>query len=95
MQAPKHGKLLSAALVFLLSSCRTSQPPIIEVCIADGFGGMDCVEHDQSRLYRPPSESLNYWCTNSTDEAAFASWAYDTSESVIRPQMKIIRDRAK
>lgn len=29
-------------ILLLASSCRTSTPPAVDVCIGDGFGGADC-----------------------------------------------------
>lgn len=75
----KSGKLLLAASVILLSSCRSSTPPKIEVCLGNGFGGADCILKDGARKERLPSELQNYWMTNQDDIAAFSAWCYDTS----------------
>jgi hypothetical protein len=85
---------LSLALV-LISGCRNSQPPKIEVCILDGFGGGDCVAADGSQLYRAPSQMKDYWATSQPDEANFASWCYDASSSTVKAGMADIEARAK
>ena len=70
MRRLKTGKLYFLLLVIFLNGCRTDKPPVIEVCITDGYGAGDCTEHDHSILYRSPSQMVDYWCTNETDEAA-------------------------
>ena len=96
MLLPKRGKLLLALLVLLLvSSCRDSSPPKIEVCILDGFGGGDCVEADGSQLYRAPSQMLNYWATSQPDMQNFSSWCYDTSSSAAKAGMAVIEEQAR
>lgn len=91
MPLPWPGKRLLAVLALLLASCRTSQPPTLEVCILDGFGGGDCVETDGSQLYRAPSLMKNYWSTNEGDMANFSSWCYDADRSFIRRGMGEIK----
>jgi len=82
MRLPKSGKTLFLGLGFLLSSCRNSHPPAIEICIGDGFGGADCIEADGTQRYRAPSELKNYWMTNQPDMQNFSSWCYDTSPQI-------------
>ena len=84
MRRLKTGKLYFLLLVIFLSACRTDKPPVIEVCITDGYGAGDCTEHDHSILYRSPSQMVDYWCTNETDEAAWAAWAYNTGDSLVK-----------
>ena len=94
MQQLKHGKWLWPVLALLLSGCpQKSPPPPMEVCIHDGVGGADCVEHDGSKLYRPPSAMANYWCTNQEDEAAYASWATGANSEEVSDQMTEIKKR--
>lgn len=66
-------------LCLVCASCRTSKPPVIEVCILDGFGGADCIETDGSKKVKLPSEIKNYWATNQNDMANFAGWCYQTT----------------
>ena len=91
MRRRKLGRLLLVALAFPLASCRDSQPPKIEICIGDGFGGADCVEADGSKLYRAPSALTSYWMTSEPDEANFASWCYQTTQQEVDPVMNQIR----
>lgn len=100
MRQQKRGKKRSLALALLLpslflSGCRKSQPPKIEICIGDGFGGADCIEADGSHLYRSPSSLKNYWMTSQPDEANYASWCYDASPSAVTPAMDRIREEAQ
>lgn len=96
MPLHKPGKPLFLGLaLLLLSSCRDSQPPKIEICIGDGVGGAECVEADGSQLYRVPSQLKNYWMTSQPDEANFASWCYDTDQSAVKAGMHLIESRAK
>lgn len=80
-----------AILGLLASSCRTSVPPKIEICLGDGFGGADCVETDGTQLYRAPSALKDYWMTNQNDETNFASWCYAVSAEDVRPAMAQIK----
>ena len=73
------GKKLCLVSVILLSSCRSSQPPKIEICLGNGFGGADCILKDGTRKERLPSELQNYWMTNQDDISAFSAWCYNTS----------------
>lgn len=83
----KLGALLCLGTVLLTSGCRKDTAPVIEICIADGMGGMDCSEKDGSRKYLLPSQSKNYWCTNQSDQSQFASWCYKTSVGNIQQAM--------
>ena len=86
------GKLLLVVLAFLLlSSCRDSVPPKIEICILDGTGGADCVEADGSQVFKVPSQLNNYWATNQPDEANFSTWCYDTTPSNVKTAMDNIK----
>lgn len=82
------GGLLSLALVSL-SSCRTDNPPQIEICEHDGFGGADCnlPTDPPTRVYRAPSELNTYWMTNQEDFARFAAWCYDTDIKQVKAEM--------
>ena len=104
MRLLRNGAMLYLALV--LASCRNSTPPPIDICIGDGFGGADCQLRAGSELiskctkndngyYCPPSALVNMWMTTQTDEAAFASWAYDTSPEAIQTQMAKIKSNLK
>lgn len=95
MRQRKHGKTLFLALATLvLSGCPAkTPPPPVEVCIHDGLGGLDCVEHDGSKKYLMPSLAKNYWCTNQEDEAAYASWATGASSEEVQQNMAEIQKR--
>lgn len=91
---PLLGRRLLVALgLALLSGCRESIPPKIEICILNGFGGASCELPDGSQRYRPPSEMNNYWATNESDQARFAAWCYDTELSVVQKEMAKIQGR--
>lgn len=83
----KSGVLLLTVLAFL-SGCRTSTPPKIIVCIADGVGGMDCVDKQGTKYSLLPSQTENMWCTTQEDMAAFSSWCYDTNLRVTESGMR-------
>lgn len=85
------GKQLFLVLGLLLSSCRDSIPPRIEICIGDGTGGANCTEADGSHITRLPSGLKGYWMTNEPDQADFAGWCYDAEPSQIKPEMERIR----
>jgi len=90
------GKLLLASLgLLLLSSCRDSVPPKIEICIGDGAGGADCVESDGSQMHRTPSQLTNYWMTSEPDEANLLSWCYMSETSLIMHGMDKIEEKAQ
>lgn len=72
------GGLLSVGLA-TLGSCRTDHPPAIMVCIADGFGGLDCDVPGVGKVYKSPTESVNYWATSQEEFAKFAAWCYSTT----------------
>lgn len=87
--------LLGSLLCLVLGSCRTDSPPPKEICILDGFGGGDCIESDGSKLYRPPSQMINYWSTNQPDIQAFVSWCYNIPLSSAAKKMEEINDSAR
>lgn len=92
----KPGKLLFPLLALLsLNACRDSQPPAIEICIIDGSGGGDCIEADGSKLFRPPSQMMNYWATSQPDMQNFSSWCYDTNSSAVQTRMTEIQEQAQ
>lgn len=96
MRQLKLGTMLCLSLAsVLLSSCRNSNPPPIDICIGDGFGGADCVLKDNTKAYLSPSQLKNYWMTPEADEAAFSSWCYDASQSNVKAQMKAIKRATK
>lgn len=91
----KHGKTSLLALGLLaLSGCRNSVPPKIEICIGDGVGGADCIEANGAKLYRPPSQLLDYWMTSEPDEANYSSWCYDTTTAAAQAGMKQMKAKA-
>ncbi len=83
MKPLKSGKMLYLAV--LLSGCGTA-PPKIPICIGDGFGGADCVEVDQTKTYRKPSDLKNYWMTDQQSMSDFANWCYRTES---KPKFKL------
>lgn len=99
MKLLKNGKTLSLVIGLLpLSGCPSihqDPPPVIEICIADGHGGADCIERDNTKLYRAPSQMKNYWCTNQEDEAAFAGWAYGASKEDAKSVMEQIQSEVQ
>lgn len=75
-----------------LAGCRTDRPPILsEICTLDGLGGGDCVKSDGSRIYKAPSEMLNYWATTQEDEANFAAWCYQVPPKTASEAMETLR----
>lgn len=86
----RRGMTRFLVLASLLSGCRETFPPKIEVCIGDGFGGADCVEADGAKLYKAPSTLKTYWMTNSSDIANFSSWCYNVPNSSVEIQMRSI-----
>lgn len=94
----RHYKTLAFLVpsLFLLSGCRDSQPPQLSViCIGDGFGGADCVDSSGNKVYKSPSQLLNYWMTTQGDEANFAGWCYDTNSSAAQARMAEIQEQAQ
>lgn len=79
MQLLKSGAALCLALV-TLNGCRKDQPPAVELCQLDGFGGADCIAKDGSKLYRAPSELKNFIALSPADEEAFATWCYSVGK---------------
>ena len=92
MQQQKNGVRYLVVLASLLSllSCKQSKPPAIEICILDGVGGADCIERDGTKVYKVPSELMNYWATNQDDQAAFASWCYGAQREHVNQVMEQI-----
>ena len=83
--------LLGSLLCSALASCRTDKPPVISiVCIGDGFGGADCVDSTGAKIYRKPSELLNYWMTTQVDESNFAAWCYQVNPPTAEKQLEAI-----
>lgn len=81
------GRLLLIALV-ALASCRSDNPPSIDICIGDGFGGADCLLKDGTKIYLKPSQLKNAWISNQEDMKAFTSWCYDTTKEAVDARMK-------
>lgn len=83
---------LGAMLCLVLASCNEKDPPpVIEICILDGFGGADCIERDGSQKYRAPTELTNFWATNQDDMAAFSSWCYKIPQVAIEKELDTIK----
>lgn len=83
--------MLGLGLCLVLVGCRSSNPPAIDICIGDGFGGMNCTLKDGSHKYLKPSETENMWATTQEDMKLFASWCYNTSVKNVAPQMELIK----
>ena len=88
-------KKLILALVLLLSGCRNSKGPLIEVCILNPGGGANCTEVDGSHVFKLPSELKNYWATNQSDMVKFASWCNDATPEETQAAMKLIKAQNK
>lgn len=97
MPLHKPGKLLFPVLLLVLSSCRSSQPPALSiVCIGDGFGGADCVDSGGNKVYKPPSQLVNYWMTTEVDEQNFTTWCYGSNSSTaVQAGMQNIKEKIK
>lgn len=97
MQRLINGVWLSLVLGFLLSSCRTSKPPALSIiCLGDGVGGADCVDSVGNKIYKKPSELLNYWMTTEVDEQNFASWCYGGgSGGAVKAGMESIKNQVR
>lgn len=67
-------------LLCVLCGCRKDQPPLIDVCILDGYGGSDCQLKDGTKVHLLPSEMKNYWSTSQGDMANFSSWCYKVNK---------------
>ena len=80
-------KILVVLFLFM-GACRSSVPPLIEICILDSFGSADCLLADGTKVVKLPSELTNYWATNQPDQARFAAWCYDTSQQVIDKRLE-------
>lgn len=92
----RPGKTLFPVLaLLLLSGCRTDPPPKLSiVCILDGHGAGDCVDASGNRVYKLPSEMLNYWATTEVDQQNWASWCYGSSASQTAAAMAQIKSEA-
>lgn len=83
--------LMLGVLPFLVIACRSDPPPVLSViCIADGFGGMDCSVSDGSHKHMLPSETKGMWCTTQADQVNFAAWCYDTKPKIAEGHMEAI-----
>lgn len=71
----------------VLSACRSSTSPPIDVCIGDGFGGADCVLASGDVAYRSPSELKNFWMTTQDHMRQYSAWCYDTNAANVDPAM--------
>lgn len=101
------GQKLFLVLALALSGCRTSNPPVIDICLGDGFGGGDCKLRVGSRLragcmlihddkyYCPPTLLKNAWMTTQEDMAAYAAWAADADVLVVNQEMGRIETEIK
>lgn len=85
------GRRRLVALAIFLSSCRTDQPPKIEVCIVAPGGSADCVLADGTQVTRLPSEMVNYWATSQVDMQNFSSWCYGIAPETARLEMQRVR----
>ncbi len=110
MQLLKNGARLSLLLALLSSGCRKDQPPAIDICIGDGFGGANCTlifgsplipkctpktdGHD-GLYWCPPTALGNSWITTEESMKLFSSWCYKTSPDVVEVQMNQIRESLK
>lgn len=81
-------KYLTLSFVLLLGACRKDPPPSIEVCIISDGGSADCVKADGTKVFRLPSEMVNYWATSQTDMKNFSSWCYSTSKANVKANME-------
>ena len=96
MQLLKNGVKLLVALALISSfSCRKDRPPAIDICIADGFGGADCILKNGVQKYLSPSETVNMWMTTQNDMALFSAWCYKTNAETVRPGLDRIRLQAE
>ena len=88
----RNGRLLCLVLGLLASiflyGCRESVPPAILICQGDGSGGADCIDENGKRVYKAPSELLNYWITDQAGMARFSAWCYDTSIDVTKQALE-------
>lgn len=96
----RKSKVSLAALACLfLFSCRESSPPQLSIiCLGDGFGGADCVDSSGNKVYKSPSQLLNYWMTTEADEQNFSSWCYGgdaPAAAAVKIGMSDIKDQVK
>lgn len=87
---------LAFAVAMVLSSCRTTRPPQLEICVHEGGsdpeqgvlgGGADCVEADGKPLHREAKELQNYSMHSPEDYAKLLNWCFDVTPGTITPQM--------
>jgi hypothetical protein len=102
MRQLRNGSLLFLVLA-TLTSCRSTNPPPVSVCIGDGFGGADCQLTPTSPLvalcqknadgsfFCPPTALVNTWTTSQAEMAAFSSWCFDVPVSVTSASMEKIK----
>ena len=83
----KNGIAYFLALGIFFNSCKKDYAPKIDICILDGFGGMDCVLKDGSKKYLPPSETLNMWATTQDDMAKFTAWCYGADIKTVHKEL--------
>lgn len=89
MQRLRSGVMLCLALGSL-SSCRSTIPPKIPICIDDGVGGKNCIMEDGTKKYVLPSEAKNMWSTTQAGMALFSSWCYGADQKVVEEEMNRI-----
>lgn len=84
--------IASLLIIFVLSGCRTDNPPVLSlICTLDGLGGADCVTGQGDRKYLAPSETVNMWATTQTDQANFAAWCYGVSPKTANAALESIK----
>jgi hypothetical protein len=88
--------LMLGTLLSLAQGCRSSQPPPIDICLGDGFGGADCTLSDGSHAYKTPSQLKNSWIIPDQKQAAsFTGWCYDIPSDQAQAAMEKISLEAR
>lgn len=65
------------ALLLSATSCRKDNPPPLDTCAGDGFGGCDGETWDGKEFSKLPSELLNSFIMPDRAQAvAFLAWCY-------------------
>lgn len=64
------------AVLATLSGCAASHPPMIPICIGDGYGGAYCDIPNVGKEWWPPSRLNNMWMTTQEGMSKFAMWCY-------------------